>query len=75
LNKLVACAILIVLIGVSLRSMLIDKRQAEVKLACEHAMVRRAGQTPSETAPEAKTALLIQVNDEQQTCHPRRPDE
>lgn len=66
--------VLIVLFGASWRSILIDKRQAEVKLACEQVMPARDRRAAS-VVLNAEMSKLIQVNEEQRTCLPREHEE
>lgn len=75
MRQLLLYVVVIVLLSASVQSMLIDKRKAQVKVACDQALPRRGTPSAARDPGDGPSQLLIQVNEEQQTCHFRPPEE
>lgn len=78
MKQLLLYAVIAVAVAASWLSMASDKREAEVKIACEQALGGAAGRSPGAapaTPARGAESSLIQVNEEQRTCRRRTQDE
>lgn len=70
MKKLIACAILMTLGGASLQSLLVGKRQTEMKSAC-YESGPRVGEPAWQEPSDVEEALwLNQLNDDRNACSP-----
>jgi hypothetical protein len=79
MKQLLLYAAIAIAVAASWLSMASDKRETEVKMACEQALGgppgRAGGSVPPPVAAGAAASPLVQVNEEQRTCRPRTPDQ